>query len=152
MLLGPFPSNMILGHIVAQCWQIFDTIVAQQYTFSVPNFFCLSAAIHKLSPQNKNVNFKFQPAGHVLKYNKNQLLLNTFIGHKPNAFQPTCWQSSVVKNTNTYIYIWFNKFFFLLTTSVAKEPEGSSPHSQQPATGPCPEPVVSNPHPPSQSP
>jgi hypothetical protein len=36
-----------------------------------------------------------------------------------------------------------------LTNSVAQEPEGSSP---QPATGPCPEPVESNPHPPSQSP
>jgi hypothetical protein len=35
---------------------------------------------------------------------------------------------------------------------MAQEPEGSSPHSQQPATGPCPEPVESNPHPPSQSP
>jgi hypothetical protein len=33
-----------------------------------------------------------------------------------------------------------------LTNSVAQEPEGSSPHSQQPATGPCPEPVESNPH------
>jgi hypothetical protein len=31
--------------------------------------------------------------------------------------------------------------------SVAQEPGGSSPHSQQPATGPCPEPVESNPHP-----
>jgi hypothetical protein len=29
---------------------------------------------------------------------------------------------------------------------MAQEPEGSSPHSQQPATGPCPEPVESNPH------
>jgi hypothetical protein len=37
-----------------------------------------------------------------------------------------------------------------LTNSVAQEPEGSSPHSPQPATGPCPEPVESNPHPPSQ--
>jgi hypothetical protein len=27
---------------------------------------------------------------------------------------------------------------------VAQEHEGSSPHSQQPATGPCPEPVESN--------
>jgi hypothetical protein len=35
-----------------------------------------------------------------------------------------------------------------LTKSVAQEPEDSSPHSQQPATGPCPEPVESNPHPP----
>jgi hypothetical protein len=33
------------------------------------------------------------------------------------------------------------------TDSVAQEPEGSSPHSQQPATGPCTEPVESNPHP-----
>jgi hypothetical protein len=30
--------------------------------------------------------------------------------------------------------------------SVAQEPECSSPHSQQPATGPCPEPVESNQH------
>jgi hypothetical protein len=30
---------------------------------------------------------------------------------------------------------------------VAQEPEASSPHSQQPATGPCLEPVESNPHP-----
>jgi hypothetical protein len=37
-----------------------------------------------------------------------------------------------------------------LTNSVAQELEGSSPHSQQPATGPCPEQVESNP-PPSQS-
>jgi cell division septation protein DedD len=37
-------------------------------------------------------------------------------------------------------------------SSVAQEPEDSSPHSQQPATGPCPETVESNPHPPSQSP
>jgi hypothetical protein len=33
------------------------------------------------------------------------------------------------------------------TNSVAQEPEGSSPHSQQPDTGPYPEPVESNPHP-----
>jgi hypothetical protein len=38
------------------------------------------------------------------------------------------------------------------TNSVAQEPEGSSPHSQQPATGPRPEPVESNPPPRSQSP
>jgi hypothetical protein len=29
---------------------------------------------------------------------------------------------------------------------VAPEPEGSSPYSQQPATGPCPEPAASNLH------
>jgi hypothetical protein len=40
----------------------------------------------------------------------------------------------------------------IITNSVAQKPEGSSPHSQQPATGPCPEPVESNPHTPSQSP
>jgi hypothetical protein len=40
-----------------------------------------------------------------------------------------------------------------LTNSVAQEPEGSSPHSPQPATSPCPEPVESKPPPPpSQSP
>jgi hypothetical protein len=39
-----------------------------------------------------------------------------------------------------------------ITNSVAQEREGSSPHSQQPATGPYPEPVESTPHSPSQSP
>jgi hypothetical protein len=39
-----------------------------------------------------------------------------------------------------------------LTNSMAQEPEGSSQHSQQPATGPCPETVEFNPHPRSQSP
>jgi hypothetical protein len=32
-----------------------------------------------------------------------------------------------------------------------QEPESSSPHSQQPATGPYPEPVKSNPPPPPKS-
>jgi hypothetical protein len=35
----------------------------------------------------------------------------------------------------------------ILTDSVAQELEGSSPHSQQPATDSYPEPVESNPHP-----
>jgi hypothetical protein len=35
---------------------------------------------------------------------------------------------------------------------VAPEPEGSSPHSQQPATSPYPEPVESTPHPPTNLP
>jgi hypothetical protein len=39
-----------------------------------------------------------------------------------------------------------------ITNSVAQEPEGPSPHSQQPATGPYPEPAESNPHPSNQSP
>jgi hypothetical protein len=37
---------------------------------------------------------------------------------------------------------------FHITNSTAPEPEGSSPHSQQPANGPCPEPGESTPHPP----
>jgi hypothetical protein len=52
-------------------------------------------------------------------------------------------------------YYPYKAYIFLrnvLTNSVAQEPEGSSPHSQQPATGPCPETVESNLHPPSQSP
>jgi hypothetical protein len=38
------------------------------------------------------------------------------------------------------------------TNSVAPETEGSSPYSQEPATGPYPEPTKSNLHSPSQSP
>jgi hypothetical protein len=34
-----------------------------------------------------------------------------------------------------------------LTNPVEQETEGSSPHSPQPAAGPCPEPAESNPHP-----
>jgi hypothetical protein len=39
-----------------------------------------------------------------------------------------------------------------LTNSMVQEPKGSSPLSQQLSTGPYPEPVKSNLHPPSQSP
>jgi hypothetical protein len=39
-----------------------------------------------------------------------------------------------------------------ITNSVAPEPEGSSPHSQQPANGPYPDPSESTPHPLNQSP
>jgi hypothetical protein len=39
-------------------------------------------------------------------------------------------------------------FFILKTKFVVPEPEGSSPHSQQPASGPYPEPGESTPHPP----
>jgi hypothetical protein len=48
---------------------------------------------------------------------------------------------------NSISAFWFS----IKTNSVAQEPEGSSPYSQQPATGPYPEPDESNPHPPSQS-
>jgi hypothetical protein len=40
----------------------------------------------------------------------------------------------------------------MLTNSVAPEPEGSSPYSQEPATGPYPEPSESTLHFSSQSP
>jgi hypothetical protein len=39
-----------------------------------------------------------------------------------------------------------------LTNSVAQEPKGSSPHSQQLATGPYPQPVESDPHLPASLP
>jgi hypothetical protein len=39
---------------------------------------------------------------------------------------------------------------FILSNSVVPEPEGSSPHLQQPANGPYPEPGESTPHPPPQ--
>jgi hypothetical protein len=43
----------------------------------------------------------------------------------------------------------YQLYQLLLTNSVVQEPEGRSPHSQQPATGPYPEPVESNPHTPT---
>jgi hypothetical protein len=39
-----------------------------------------------------------------------------------------------------------------ITNSLAPEPKGSSPHSQEPANRPYPEPGASTPHPPNQSP
>jgi hypothetical protein len=56
--------------------------------------------------------------------------------------------SVLSSHDNKYAY---SRNISYLTNSVAQEPEGSSPHSQQPATGPCPEPVESNPHSPSKS-
>jgi hypothetical protein len=54
--------------------------------------------------------YTLQPTS--LKYNTNQILLNTFTGHKSNAFRPKCWPSSVVKNTNTSIYGSTNVFSY----------------------------------------
>jgi hypothetical protein len=42
------------------------------------------------------------------------------------------------------------RYSMKLTNSVASEPEGSSPHSQQPANGPYPEPGEPTPPPPNQ--
>jgi hypothetical protein len=62
-------------------------------------------------------------------------------GKRPSGHDSTCYINKPIELLCNY-----------LSNSVAQEPEGSSPHSPQPATGPCPEPVESNPHPPSQSP
>jgi hypothetical protein len=61
-------------------------------------------------------------------------------------------ESEVLEVWAEYFKELLNPQINVLTNSVAQEPKGSSPHSQQPATGPCPETVESNPHPPSQSP
>jgi hypothetical protein len=57
----------------------------------------------------------------------------------------SCRDKYIFNSKNTGINPW------KLTHSLAQEPEGSSPHPQQPATGPCPETVEFNPHLPSQS-
>jgi hypothetical protein len=60
----------------------------------------------------------------------------------------TCTPSCNI-NTQGVHFKTKTKFHFVtLTNSVAQEPEGSSPHSQQPATVTYPEPVESDPHPP----
>jgi hypothetical protein len=57
------------------------------------------------------------------------------------------------KTQNFYNNILLNvRPKFIIPNSVAQEPEGSSPHSQQPATGPYPESVESNPLPPANLP
>jgi hypothetical protein len=59
----------------------------------------------------------------------------------------------------TFIHLWYHEMkqgvrshaviIKYNINSVAEEPEGSSPHSQQLDTGPYPEPCESNPHPPA---
>jgi hypothetical protein len=46
----------------------------------------------------------------------------------------------------------YKVYCFKLTNFVAPEPEGSSPHSQQPANDPYPEPGESTPQPPNNPP
>jgi hypothetical protein len=63
--------------------------------------------------------------------------------YTPILFPVTDFAPSVQTSVNLYqSFSWFVR-----TNSVEQEPEGSSPHSQQLATGPCTEPVESNPHP-----
>jgi hypothetical protein len=52
----------------------------------------------------------------------------------------------------TGLFLYTGESYQQLTNSVAQEPKGSSPHSQQLATGSYPEPFKSNPHNPSRSP
>jgi hypothetical protein len=47
--------------------------------------------------------------------------------------------------------VFSSHLLLVVTNSVVQEPEYSSPHTQQPSTGPCPEQVKSNPQPESQS-
>jgi hypothetical protein len=54
----------------------------------------------------------------------------------------------VITTTTTTATALLFHFMKLLTNSMAPEPEGSSPHSQQPASDPYPEPAESTPHPP----
>jgi hypothetical protein len=93
---------------------------------------------------------------------------STFLRNVGNHIQvDTASQSRRPKSTiDNWLFIWtkhsnsekkvpFNGFHQNtgnpITNSVAPEPEGSSPHSQQPASGPYPEPGESTP-PPSQTP
>jgi hypothetical protein len=67
--------------------------------------------------------------------------------HKLNPVHLTRFIHNITFNITSYSYNVITKY-------VAPEPEGSSPHSQNPANGPYPEPGESTPHPPppSQSP
>jgi hypothetical protein len=74
-----------------------------------------------------------------------------------HAEKCSIFEASSVNNLSTSHvlvchYIFHTNYTISATNSMAQEPEDSSPHSQKPATGPCPETVESNPHPPSQSP
>jgi hypothetical protein len=61
--------------------------------------------------------------------------------------------SSALNDMGRWLWMVNRQGFGIRSNSVAQEPEGSSPHSQQHATGLCPETVESNPPlPPSQSP
>jgi hypothetical protein len=73
----------------------------------------------------------------------------------PSPMCITYWRLNLIKlkNVNLATNDCMDELYNLcLTNYVAPEPEGSSPHSQQPANGPYPEPGESTPHPPNQSP
>jgi hypothetical protein len=75
------------------------------------------------------------------------LLIQTF--QNPKTFQTQAFQIRDSKQYNIHSLLLQTRCKQnQLTNSVAQEPEGSSLHSQQPATGLCPEPVECNPHPP----
>jgi hypothetical protein len=71
--------------------------------------------------------------------------------HAPDIIERSVCQM----NCDCHSVKWSNTSKFItnqLTNSVSPEPEGSSPYSQESATGLYPEPTGSNLHSPSQSP
>jgi hypothetical protein len=62
------------------------------------------------------------------------------------------WLHGIQSPLNFKSYRLFITFNNETTNSVAPEPEGSSPHSQEPATSPSPEPGESTPYPPTNLP
>jgi hypothetical protein len=56
-----------------------------------------------------------------------------------------CTDQLFADNSRSWLFLSCNKC--VVTNSVAPEPSGSSPHSQQPANGPYPEPTGSTLHP-----
>jgi hypothetical protein len=91
----------------------------------------INAAPFVLRPSIAVQELEFQPPTHYLGLTEN----NSFSAKFGNA-QCSKWKYKSARITN----------------SVAPEPEGSSPYSQEPATGPYPEPAGSNLHSPSQFP
>jgi hypothetical protein len=99
----------------------------------------MTSLLHlKLTEAEKGENevYKNKPMVMKCKDRKCICLMNTIHDNETEQDQ------DITKNESLFIHLQL-----LLTNSVAPEPEGSSPHSQQPATSPYPPPTLSPQHP-----
>jgi hypothetical protein len=82
------------------------------------------------------------------RFKRHQPLLKDF--SKALYVSLVLWSLSLFHSLHRFRFaLWIHSPVVQLTNTVAPEPEGSSPYSQEPATGPCPEPSGCTLHSPS---
>jgi hypothetical protein len=113
-------------------------------------FYCTTAAeVHTSA-----VHVTQQKSSCVSEAQKYESCDRNYVKHLPVLVPRVCLHKLIhVSNTvhNTSVELYWKSLTSPLTNSVAPEPEDSSPHSQQPANGPYPEPGESTPPPPPAS-